>query len=150
MAANTGIIEGQDLLVYVAGTAIAHSTTCTLSPTVETRDRVTKDTGKWKTKKAGMLDWEVTAEALAMYGAGNYHTLLAAMITRADVTIKFAGRDASVDPTNDNFTTEQTGDTYYEGPGIITQLPQTAPNNADATFTITITGNGELETKTAT
>lgn len=146
MAANTGIIEGQDLLVYVDATPIAHSTTCTMTPTMETRDRVTKDTGKWKSKKAGLLDWEVTSEGLAMYGSGNYNDLYAAMITRAPVTIKFSGRDAVDD--NDTWTAQQDGDTYYEGQGYITNLPETAPNNEDATFTITITGDGELGQKT--
>lgn len=148
MAANEGIIEGQDLLVYVATVAIAHSTTCAMTPTMETRTRATKDTGKFVNRVGGLLDWEVTAEALAMYGTGNYNTLLTAMLTRQPVTVKFAGRDASATPTDDDWTPEEIGDTYYEGQALITNLPLTAPKNADATFSITLSAAGKLEIKT--
>jgi predicted secreted protein len=143
MAANTGVIEGQDLLLYVGGTAVAHSTTCVLTPSVETRDRLTKDTGKFKTKVGGLIDWEVSADALAAYDGNSYHTLFALMTARAAVTIKFAGRTVG-----ENWKTEQVGDKYFEGSAIITSMPMTAPNNADATFSISLTGTGLLDQKT--
>ena len=143
MAANTGIIEGQDLLLYAGGTAIAHSTSCVFSPSVEVRDRLTKDTGKYKTKVGGLIDWEVSADALAAYDGHNYHTLFALMIARAAITVKFAGRTVG-----ENWKTEQVGDKYFEGSAIITSMPLTAPNNADATFSITLAGTGLPDLKT--
>jgi predicted secreted protein len=142
MAANTGIIEGQDLVLYVSGSAVAHSTTCTLSPTVETRERISKDTGKYKTKVAGLIDWEVSADALACYGTTNYMALYLLMIARTPLAVKFQGR-AAVDAL-DNWIPEATGDKYYTGNAIITSMPMTAPNNADATFSITLSGTGTL------
>lgn len=150
MSANTGVIEGQDLVLYieVAGvpTPVAHSTSHTLEPSAETRNRLSKDTGKWKNKVAGLLDWKAGCEVLAMYDEYSYHDLFALMVARTPVTLKLAGRDA-ID-TNDNWKPEQIGDTYYEGDAIITSLPLTAPNNADATFSISFEGTGALTPKT--
>ena len=146
MAANTGVIQGQDLLVYVGATPIAHSTTCVLTPTVEVRDRLDKDSGKYKAKVGGLIDWEISADALAAYDGYNYHTLYALMVARVELVCKFEGRAAV--GANDNWTAEQTGDKYLQGNGIITGMPITAPNNADATFSITISGSGLLELKT--
>ncbi|PTN08042.1 putative secreted protein [Mangrovibacterium marinum] len=150
MAANTGVIEGQDLILYIevegVPTPIAHSTQHTLEPSVETRDRVSKDTGKWKNKVAGLLDWKAGCDALACYDGFSYATLFGLMISRQPVTLKLAGRDA-VD-SNDNWTPEQAGDTYFEGEAIISSLPKTAPNNADATFSVSFEGTGELTAKT--
>lgn len=146
MAANTGVIEGQDLLLYVNSTAVAHSQTCTMSPTVEVRDRLSKDTGKYKGKVAGLIDWEVSADALAAYDGHSFSTLYALMIARTALTIKFAGRAAV--GTSDNWKAEQVGDKYFQGSAIITAMPLSAPNNADATFSITLAGTGLLELKT--
>ena len=139
--ANTGIIQGQDLVVYVDGSAVAHSTNCVFTPSVEVRDRVSKDTGKYKTKVAGLIDWEVSADGLACYGSGNYFALYTKMLLRAEVDIKFAGRSAG-DGT-ENYTAEADDDYFYSGHALITALPLTAPNNADATFSITLAGTGE-------
>lgn len=148
--AKTGVIEGQDLLMYVdvsgTPTPIAHATSHSIEPSAETRDRVSKDTGKWRTKVAGLLGWTASCEALACYDGYGYYDLLALMIAREPVTIKLAGRDA-VDE-NDNWQAEAVGDKYLEGQAIITGLPKTAPNNADATFSISFEGTGPLEPKT--
>lgn len=145
MAANTGFIQGQDLVVYVGANPIAHSTSCVFTPSVETRPRISKDTGGFNAKVAGLSDWEVSADALACYDGHSYFELLALLQAKDPVTIKFSGR-----PTDSSgyFTPEAVGDKYIEASGIITQLPLTAPNNADATFSITIAGAAEFEIKT--
>lgn len=140
--ANTGVVQGQDFMLYIGGVPVAHSQTCTLSPTVEVRDRISKDTGKYKTKVAGLIDWEVSSDALACYGAVNYFDLYATMILRAAVVVKFSGR--AVGDGTENYTAEVEDDFYYTGNAIITAMPMSAPNNADATFSITLAGTGEL------
>lgn len=147
MAANTGVIQGQDFVLYVGGTAIAHSTSCTFSPSAETRPRISKDTGGFNAKVGGLRDWECSAEALACYDGNSYFSLLALLQAQSPVTIKFAGR---VTDNSGYFTPEAVGDKYIQASGIITQLPLTAPNNADATFSITIAGAEDFEIKTVT
>jgi len=152
MAANTGIIEGQDLIVFVdvAGTPtpIAHTTSHTIEVTLGTRDRVSKDTGKWARKMPNLLGWTMNVEALATYDGYGYHDLFDLQIARTPVTIKSAGR-AAVD-SNDTWAPEQVGDAYYEGSAYITGLPMSAPNNEDGTFSCSFEGDGELEKKTVT
>ena len=146
MAANTGVIEGQDLLVFYNGAAIAHATSHSIEPSGETRDRVSKDTGKWKQKVAGLLGWKANCEALACYDGNSHHTLHALMLARTAVTVKLGGRTTLGG--NDNFKLAQIGDKYLEGTAFITGLPLTAPNNADATFSCSFEGTGKLEVKT--
>lgn len=148
MAANTGFIQGQDLVVYIGSNAVAHSTSCVFTPSVETRPRISKDTGGFNAKVAGLGDWEISADALACYDGHSYFELLALLQAKDPVTVKFSGR-----PTDSSgyFTPEAVGDKYITGSGIITQLPLTAPNNADATFSITIAGVADftIATKSA-
>ena len=146
MAANTGVIDGNDLIIEVNGEAIAHATTHSLEPTAETRERLSKDTGKWKGRVPSLLDWKASCEALACYDGNSYHTLFALMIARTPVTLKLSGRPA-VDA-NDNWKPEAIGDTYYEGLAIITGLPLTAPLNGDATFSCSFEAAGALVPKT--
>lgn len=147
---NTGVIQGQDLVLYinVAGTPtpVAHSTSHTLEPSGETRDRVSKDTGKWRHKVMGLVGWTAGCEALACYDGFSYKDLFALFVNREPVTLKLAGRDA-VD-SNDNWVPEQVGDTFFEGEALILSIPLTAPNNEDATFSISLEGTGELKPKT--
>jgi predicted secreted protein len=151
MPVNTGVIEGQDLMLYVESapsvwTPVAHATSHSIEPSAETRDRLSKDTGKWKTKVAGLLGWTASCEALACYDGSSFHTLYALMIARTPVKLKLAGREAV--NTNDNFKPEVIGDSYLEGSAFITGLPLTAPNNEDATFSCSFEGTGPLAVKT--
>lgn len=150
MAANEGVIEGNDLMLYVetavgTWTPAAHATSHSIEPSMETRDRVSKDTGKWKKKVASLLGWTASVEALACYDGFSYHSLLALMIQRKPVKIKLSGRDAVDD--NDNWKPEEIGDNYLEGMALITGLPKKAPLNEDATFTCSFDGDGPLEPK---
>lgn len=151
MAANTGIIEGQDMMLFVdvsgTMTAISHATSHTIETGLETRQRNTKDTGKWDAKTPGLLNWTVSSENLAAYDGYSYYDLLALQKARTKITVKLSGRAASGDGTDD-WVAEQTGDSYEEGSGYITSISRNDPKNADSTMSITIEGDGELETKT--
>jgi predicted secreted protein len=150
MAGNQGVIEGQDVVIFIdvegTPTPVAHSTSHTLEPSGETRPRVSKDTGKWKSKVMGLLDWKAGCEALRCYDGFSYNDLFAIMVNREPITLKLAGRDAVDD--NDTWKPEQVGDTYFEGDALIVGLPTTAPNNEDATFSIQFEGTGALTPKT--
>lgn len=151
MAANTGFIQGQDyvlsIMVSTTWTPIAHSTSHTLEVNMETRDRSSKDTGKWKGKVAGLLGWSATSESLALYDGYSFADLKALMDGRTKVQVKLSGRAASVGG-DDLYLPQATGDDYYEGYGYITSLSLNAGNAADATCSCTIEGDGELDSKT--
>lgn len=150
MAANTGFIVGQDLLLYIETTTgvwtpIAHATSHTIEPSMEIRDRATKDTGKWKGKVPGLLGWTASCEALALYDSYSWHDLFALFKNRTKVKLKLAGRAAG---TEGQYVPEQVGDKYMEGSAYITSMPLTAPNMEDATMSVSFEGDGELEQKT--
>jgi predicted secreted protein len=150
MAANTGVIQGQDyvlaIMVATTWTPIAHSTTHTLDVNMEVRDRASKDSGIWKSKVPGLLGWSATSESLALYDGYSFNDLKALMDARTKVQVKLAGRAATAG--DDNYEPQQTGDDYYEGYGYITRASLNAPNSQDSTCTVSIEGDGELEHKT--
>lgn len=153
MAANTGFIQGQDyvlsVMVGTTWTPIGHSTSHTLEVNMETRDRSSKDTGRWKGKVPGLLGWSVTSESIALYDGYSFAELKALMDNRTKVQVKLSGRAASAGG-DDLYLPSQIGDDYNEGYGYITNLSLNAPNANDATVSCTIEGDGELESKVAT
>ncbi|MCK5632668.1 hypothetical protein KAH94_02890 [bacterium] len=150
--ANTGIVEGQDMLIYISEDdgatydAIAHATSHTMVINTETRQRNTKDTGKWDAKKAGLLSWSMTSESLLAYDSFSFNDLLAAQKLRVPVKVKYAGRPA-VD-SNDDWTPEVAADSFEEGMAIIESVTRNDAKNADSTMSISLVNDGELATHT--
>ena len=146
--ANTGILEGQDLLLYVSTDdgsnwdAIAHATSHVFNLNTEMRQRNTKDTGKWDAKKAGLLSWSLTSENLRSYDGYNFDDLYTIWQGRTRVMVKFAGR-AAVD-SNDDWTAEASGDKYRSGYAYIESITENETKNADGTMSIAIAGDGAL------
>lgn len=153
MAANTGVKQGQDIILYIetetsTWSAIGHGTNHSVEEDMETRDRASKDTGMWRRKVPGLLGWSVSCEALSLYDGYTYHDIKALKDARNLVKVKVAGRAAVGD--NDTWVPEATDDKYLQGSGYITSLSENHPNNEDSTLSVTIEGDGELETKTVT
>jgi len=118
------ILSGADKLL--------HSTSCTLNVNVDLIDTSNKDDAGWATHIDGARDWSIDFDGLYdTAGSGvTANEIIAAIIGRtADTVIKF---------TWDDGTTGWTGNGTY-GPCSIT-----AGNEAAATFSGTIKGNGAL------
>lgn len=72
--ANTGYINGSDLLLKVGGKAVGHCTSHTLTFNSETKDRAVKpeasaakSSGLWKGKGVTGLSISISAEGLRFY-----------------------------------------------------------------------------------
>ena len=72
--ANTGYINGSDLLLMVGGKAVGHCTSHTLTFNSETKDRAVKpaaseakSSGLWKNKGVTSLSISISAEGLRFY-----------------------------------------------------------------------------------
>jgi len=154
--ANTGIVNGGDILVYMntgtaispVWTAIGHATEHSMSIKTELRDRVTKDTGAWRSRKAGIMDATINIGALTTYDGYGYNDLLALFKTRASVLVKYAGRLAADVTAGTAEVAETSGDKYEEGSFIIESVDRTDAANTDSTFSVALQSDGELETKT--
>lgn len=129
------ILNGTDLGVYTGASPslIGASTTCSLQLTRDTRDVSNKDSGGWKAVKTGQKSWSISTEGLYNpSGTNGYIALYNAWTagTELTLTLKSAGNP--------------TGDYYWSGSAVITSLQMNAPNEGNATFSVTFQGTGAL------
>jgi len=62
--ATTGIINGTDLLVFTGGTAITHSTSASISFSMETREASTKDSSGYRALLEGQRSFTIECEGM--------------------------------------------------------------------------------------
>lgn len=156
MAANTGIIDGGDIMLYVntgtaetpVWTAAAHCTEHKISHSTEVRKRLTKNTGKFSEKRAGEQSTNITVSALATYGTYSYFELRALQLAGAPVMLKYSGRPTADVTAKEAEVAEQIGDKYEQGEFLITSLERNDAKNADSTMTASFENSGEVEVKT--
>lgn len=144
--AKTGVIEGKDLMLYVNTAATdtnptytpqAHATSHKVSFNAETKDRKTKDSGKWSEKVISSKAVSISAEALQSYdGTLNKDKLIELWMAENPVLLKYS------------YKTEATGDVYYEGKFLITSVEDSSPSGEDATYSVNFESTGPVEKKT--
>jgi predicted secreted protein len=127
---TAGILNGNDLLVYIAGVAIACTDGCTFQSDNEEINVTCKDNNGAKQVLSGSNSWSITCSGKwkfdAAYGAVD---LLNAHKNKETVTIKMG--------------TSTSGDTYVTGSAKINSFTWEGPLNDGATFNVTFTGTGE-------
>ena len=140
---TTGIFNGTNLVVLVGNEVVAHSTSCSLSVSVDLPDATTKSSGGWADEIGGLKSWSLTTDGLATvdptgasYVVGDIFTALAA---RTAVTVKF---------TTVNGSTPIVGDLYWTGSAFIESLDVTADMESPATYSVSFTGTGALTQST--
>jgi len=130
--ASTGKLNGHDLLVYVDGVALTHSTSCSVSISMSTISATTKDSNKWEDILPGTRTWSMSSENNLALDAANGIEEVFAILDDADrsVTVKFATSDAA--------------DRFFSGTAYITEISVDAPDESPATFSISFQGTGAL------
>ena len=140
--ADTGYINGSDLLLMVDGKAVGHCTSHTLTFNSETKDRAVKpvstaakSSGLWKGKGVTGLSISISAEGLRFYDeTENGHEQLAPLWgTGTSVTVKAFKRGGDTAP-------------YVEGNFVIASLEETSPAQDDATYSVSLENDGEPTT----
>ena len=136
--ATSGIVNGTDLRIYMGGVAIGHATTCSLDMTRETRETLTKDApgGGWATAEVGRKSATLSTDGMFSYDTTNkkFSDLFTAFDNGTLLLLRF--------------TTDESGDTYWQGSGYITSLNLTAPVEDNTTYSATFTVNGAIVTGT--
>lgn len=139
--ANTGIIDGGDLLLYVeiaaVWTLIGEAKSHTLSRKSEVRTRRTKITGKYPARKVIGLDATVTTDCLATYGTYGYYELCALQEAKTAVKLKLAGKVTAGDS-----LAEDVGDKYQEATFVIDSIDLNASEGDDAGYTASFSIDG--------
>lgn len=135
--ATTGIINGTDFLLYVGGTKVYHTTSHSLSFSMDTRDATTKDSGGWRDLLEATKSWSMSGDGLvALDATYGFSDLFAVLTARTAVVVKFS--------------TETAGDTYYTGNGYLTSLDMDSPTEDNSSFSFTFEGTGALTEYTGT
>ena len=149
MAATAALINGSDLIVKFGATGsgeteIAYGTSCSLEVSRDEIDQSNKNSGAWKSIIPGMRSWTLSAEALYFIGTpaapyatmGTAESMYAAFLNdatnTAEVFIEFTLR------------TRDAADKYYSGKAIITSFSLSGGVEDQATFSVSLSGNGEL------
>lgn len=140
--ANTGYINGSDLLLMVGGKAVGHCTSHTLTFNSETKDRAVKpaaseakSSGLWKNKGVTSLSISISAEGLRFYDeTENGHEQIAPLWGKgASVEVKAFKRKGESAP-------------YVQGKFVIASLEETSPASDDATYSVSLENDGEPDT----
>lgn len=146
------ILKGDELMLFKDNKSIAYATSHVLTITGNTVDIASKDHGFWGASEVGSLTWEITSENL--YTQDAYDKLFDAMVACEPIDVAF-GKVANYNKNGiDNSTTDWTPDTTTStgsvkyGKAVITSLVANANTGENATFSITLTGQGAI-TKTA-
>lgn len=139
------VYDGSDLRFTFDGKTLYHATNCSITLSRATKERATKDTNGTEVAK-GIKSWSGSTEALMV------KELPAGVTTSMAWSQLFDLYDDDSDTLVDvEFTlgpAGTTGDFYYAGKAIITELGGNAPNEEDATASISIVGSGVVEKKT--
>jgi hypothetical protein len=130
---TSGVINGTNLRVYVAGNVVGHATSCTMSLSMEIRETLDKDSvsgyaGGEAGQRSGSLSFEgLASEDVTLNTAtvGSMTTLL----TQFSSNTAFAWR----------FTTDATGDVEVSGNGLISDISISAAVEENSTLSGTIT-----------
>lgn len=140
--ADTGYINGSDLLLMVDGKAVGHCTSHTLTFNSETKGRAVKpvaeaakSSGLWKGKGVTGLSISISAEGLRFYDeTENGHEQIAPLWGKGtSVTVKAFKRGGDDAP-------------YVEGKFVIASLEETSPAQDDATYSVSLENDGEPTT----
>lgn len=141
---KTGYVNGSDLLLFIAGAAVGHSTSHTLTFNSETKDRAVKPVatkgitaGLWKGKGVTGLSISISAEGLSNYDEteNGFKQLLAAWKTGKSVDVAAYERNDE----DGNAPTKP----YLKGKFIISSLEESAPAQDDVTYSISLENDGE-------
>ena len=153
MAANAGVIDGGDILVYVetvpdTWVPVAHCTECSIQNSTELRSRSTKDTGRFDEKRAGKQGSTISVSALATYDGYNYFDLRALQLAGTAVKLKYSGRPAADVTAGKANVAEAVGDKYEEGMFLITSVERNDKKDEDSTMSATFENSGAITIET--
>ena len=139
--ADTGYINGSDLLLKVGGKAVGHCTSHTLTFNSDTKEHAVKpaasaakSAGLWKGKSVSALSISISFEGLRFYDeTENGHEQIAPLWGKGQaVEVEAFKRGSDSAP-------------YVKGNFVIASLEETSPAQDDATYSGSLENDGEPE-----
>lgn len=138
MALTTGVVNGNNLLLFVDGTAVACSTNVEISYTNELIEVTCKDMNGAKQYLLGSGDWTLTCDFFFKFDVA---------VSGADDLWDLALNKTECEAM---FSNENQGDFRLVGDALITTINSVAPLNGGATCSVTLQGTGTLRKETIT
>lgn len=120
-------ILGKDLLIKEGANAIAGATSCNISVSAEVLNTTTKGSGDWTSSMSGLKSWNIDTDGLFSLEDFSYIEKVG-----TEVTIEFSS-----------------GATTYTGKAIINDLKINSGTGEIVTYTLSLTGTGEVKKKVA-
>ena len=142
MATDYKVLDGSDLLLSVGGKALGYSTSCKISTSTETGERITKEssTGKWKESYAKSFSETITADGLVLTNSDadkpTYKELKELQIAGTPIMASYYQRTDAVPKIG------------YYGKYIITKLDLDATAGEDAKYSIELQNVGAITSGT--
>lgn len=125
------ILKGLEVLVSVGEVAVGAQRGASLNRSADVIDVSNKVSGGWRKSLTGLKEWSVDCDGLFAYDDEGYKALEVAFNEGEEVDLKIGTADGSVN---------------YSGKAVITDFPIDAPYDDSATYSVSFTGTGELET----
>ena len=126
---TTGVFNGTELLLKVEGATVGHTTSCSLSLSMDTPEATTKDSNGFSEYIGGVKGGEISFEGLIAYDdTSNAIEMADFLLARTQLTCVFG--------------TAETGDAIYTAEGFLSSVEMSAEMEAAVTYSgsITITG----------
>lgn len=134
------IYDGSLLRLKIDGSTVYHSTEASISMSRDFKERATKDT-EGTELSPGIKSWSASCSALGVQELPSGVTGALAFEALFD---KYDA-DTALDV---EFSLDATGTTFYKGKCYIESLELNAPNEEDATASISLRGSGVVEKDT--
>ena len=138
MATNYKVLDGTDLLLSVGGKALGYSTSCKISTSTETGERITKEAAmaRWKEAYVKSFSETITADGLVLTNSDaekpTYKELKALQLAGEPIIAAYYQR------------TSEGGSIAYNGNCIITKLDIDATAGEDAKYSIELQNSGAI------
>jgi hypothetical protein len=133
--ATTGIFNGTNLLLKLDGTIIGHSTSCSMSLSMDTPEATTKDSNGFSEYIAGVKGGEISFEGLVDYSDSlNGIELFDSLLARTTLTCVFG--------------TAESGDAIYTADGFLSSIEMSGEMESAVTYSGSITISGAITKST--
>lgn len=129
--ATTGVFNGTNLVLTLEGNAIGHTTSCSMSLSMDTPEATTKDSNGFSEYIGGVKGGEVSFEGLVAYDDNaNAIEMADFLLARTPLTCVFG--------------TAETGDSVYTAEGYLSSVEMSAEMEAAVTYSGSITLTGAI------
>ena len=143
-----GVIKGQNLRLLIGGKCVAFATSCTVHVSLNLEESSTKDsTNNFTEQSPTGISWDMSCDALYSVDADatgvNAISALDTVLAQAKVQVQFEQTQGEKN------RVAVSGGAVYSGYAWVNDISINAANRQNTSYTIQLTGDGQLAKTTA-